>query len=236
MDPQQVLQVGRRVFLEWLTGDGLERFAFYITDVKLDRLALTALTKRDETLPLSPGEIVKGYVPTPTRTYQFDAQILHHSTYPSLPLVLSMPEVLIPVQRRNFVRVQRLYQAEIAPIDAQGQVGEFLPVIGVDIAGGGVGLRIFQRRLPNSFPLQEGQIFRIRLSLPPISPGFPEGLTLEVTAKLVILIPEQNQSPYKSWGIGFSFLDIEPKQRERIVAWCFAFQRQLLRKGLWLWG
>lgn len=232
MDTRQLFQIGRRVFLERLRGDQLERFAFYIADVKIDRLSLTALTRSDAILSLSPGETVKGYIPAPMRIYQFDAKVLEHSPHPSMPLVLSMPEVLIPVQRRHFVRVNGLYEAEIAPIDAKGQVGSFLPVIGVDIGGEGAGLRVFQRRLPPSFPLQIGQIFFVRLSLPSISPDFPEGLTLETKGTLVTLVPEQDELHSDRFRVGLAFLGMDSKTRERIVAWCFAFQRRLLRQGL----
>lgn len=223
MDPKQVLRRGQTIVLtapphRW-------RFGCWVDALAPDRITLVAVS--GDALPdgLAPGLLVVGYVPTPVRVYQFESIVLQAQAQPHPTVVVAMPDALTPVQRRRYFRVEALFPVALAPKDDPDAAP--LAVTGVDISAGGVGVLAERAKEVPAWALQVGNAVRVTVTLKPIEGEVPHPVEVNAVGEIVWVTRTEH-----GWRMGIAFVDIDPKARERIVAWCFAFQRHLLRLGL----
>ncbi len=227
---QMLLRRGQRVVLEVVNEDQVRRNTFVVEEVQPTQIQLTPLTEGD-VLPLyAPGVPVRGYFPTPVRAYQFESVVRSCQFAPNPSLVLDPPQNLRPVQRRRFFRVRVLHRAQLQPLPV-GHEEKTMPLIeafATNINAGGIGVWVELRRLPTALTWRLHQRFRLSIFLPPVEREFPEGLKVETIGELIWM----SQSD-RYLRLGIAFTDIDRRTQERIIAWCFAYQRRLLQRGLW---
>lgn len=226
---QNLLRRGQRVILETVQDEQVWRHTFVVDIVLPQQLFLTPLTEGDIVPFYEPEKRVRGYIPTPIRAYQFESKIVQSRRFPSPYVVIEFPEQIVPIQRRHFFRVRALISVQLLPLSKNGEpcLGQPIEVYGTDINGGGVGVRVDLRKLPQGIQFQQHQQARLKVSLPPVERAFPNGLSFEVVGEIVWL-----RENGKMVHLGIAFTSIDRKVQEQVVSWCFSYQRRLIRLGL----
>lgn len=226
---QNLLQRGQRIVLETVRDGQIWRHTFVIDIVLPQRLLLTPLTEGDIVPLYEPESPVRGYIPTPVRAYQFESKIVQSWRLPSPFIAIEFPEQVVPIQRRHFFRVRTLLSVQLLPLSRNGEpcLEQPIEVYGTDINGGGVGVRVDLRKLPQGIHFQQHQRARLKVSLPPVEKAFPNGLSFEAVGEIVWV--RQNG---KMVHLGIAFTSIDRKVQEQVISWCFAYQRRLIRLGL----
>lgn len=218
-----LLRRGTAVTLETINGDRVIRQAFVIEAVTNDRLELCAQGWRLSGPLPSPGSRVRGFIVTPIRAYQFESTVLANSEKIVPTVILALPKALVPVQRRQSFRLQVLHTVLLNDPDGRWQK----KATGLDISARGVRLHLKRRAGEIDLPFSLHSPLHLQITLPPVKPKVPRGLQVNASGEAVWARKDQ-----WGWWIGVAFTDIERKARERLIAWCFAFQRFLLKLGL----
>ncbi|GBC99012.1 Flagellar brake protein YcgR [bacterium HR17] len=223
MDPRALLRRGQTVVLE--APLHRQKLVCVVDGAAVDRLFLVSLVGSEGPSVFEPGQIVVGYAQTPIRVYQFESVVLQSQSQPTPTVVIAMPDTLTPVQRRRFFRVEVLFVAQLMSKDDPRAPA--VSATGVDISAGGLGVSVDRADLYPEFPQEIGKPVRVVCALPPVEGELPEPTKVEAIGEIVWV------TRHERWlRMGIAFIDIDPKVREHIVAWCFAFQRRLLRMGL----
>jgi c-di-GMP-binding flagellar brake protein YcgR len=139
-------------------------------------------------------------------------------------LLISDPEFIRREQRREFVRVPVMLDAQITcdPIVPDTSTDEWVTVVVSDISGGGVGLFIWNKDVP--VWLSAGR--RIWIALP----IGPDGGTVRVMGQIVRL-EKPEEGPDDGLSVGIRFMEISERERTGIIRFVFDRQRELIRKS-----
>lgn len=139
-------------------------------------------------------------------------------------LLISNPEFIRREQRRDFVRVPVMLDAQIArnPAMRDASTDEWVTVAASDISGGGVGLFIWNKDVP--VWLSAGQ--RIRIALP----IGPDGSTVRLMGQ-VVRLEKPEEGPSDRLSVGIRFMQISERERRVIIRFVFDRQRELIRKA-----
>lgn len=176
---------------------------------------------------LTPGEIVKGFVPGDP-PYQFQSIVIRARKIPTPMVLISAPKQISVVERRRYFRLKVLFDAKVSfVLDEQGNTSELLPATGIDISSMGVGLHLKlsqHSRIPRPVIHQRVKVLG---TLPPVQPEFSTGLSFEAEGEIRNITEIET-----GWRLGIMFTSVERRTQDLIVAWCFAFQRRLKREGL----
>jgi c-di-GMP-binding flagellar brake protein YcgR len=219
----ELLRRGTLVTLETVSGDRWLRQTFVVEKVSADRLELCAFGLRLVGSLPAPGSRVLCFIATPVRVYQFESTVLASAEKPEPTVALELPKVIVPFQRRQFFRLQVLHTVTLADPEGQWQI----EATGVDVGAGGVGVRIRMRGKEPPPPLPTHSRLNLTIHLPPAEEEFPQGLQVTAVGEVV-----WRRRDEQGWRVGIAFVDIDRKVQERLIAWCCAFQRRLLRLGL----
>lgn len=138
-------------------------------------------------------------------------------------LLISDPEFIRREQRREFVRVPVMLDAQIAcnPATADTSADEWVTVVASDISGGGAGLFIWNKDVP--VWLAAGR--RIQVAMP----IGPDGSTVKVMGQ-VMRLEKPEAGPTDGVNVGVRFMDISESERRVIIRFVFDRQRELIRK------
>jgi len=139
-------------------------------------------------------------------------------------LLISDPEFIRREQRREFVRVPVVLDAQIAcnPVMRGESTDEWATVTAIDISGGGVGLFVWNKDVP--VWLSAGQ--RIWIALP----IGPDGSTVKVMGQ-VVRLEKPEEGPSDGVNVGVRFMEISEGERRVIIRFVFDRQRELIRKS-----
>ncbi len=225
---QNLLRRGQQVVLEIAEEDQLRRNSFVVERVSREQVLLVPLTEGDIIRFYQPNRVVKGYIPTPLRAYQFESTVVAIQESPEPLLVLSLPAQVQPVQRRRFFRVRVFLTVQLQSLQ-EGQEtgeGEVYEVFGTDVNAGGIGVRVELRRVPSATGWRVHQQFLLKFHLPTVEREFPQGLPVETVGEIVWIAPAD-----RCLRLGIAFTKIDRNLQERIVSWCFAYQRRLVQMG-----
>ncbi len=236
---QNLLRRGQQVVLELVTEERVHRNTFVVYRAQPEQTELVPLTEGDIVRYYTPNSSVQGYIIAAGRAYQFESKVLATFVAPEPSLVIATPQQLDPVQRRRFFRVRVFCPVILQPLpenrwdegrgtkDGEGGEGEVFEVFGTDVNAGGIGVRVDVRKVPSASQWRVHQRFQLRFTLPAVSPKFPNGLFVEMVGEVVWLALSEG-----CLRAGIAFTNIDRTLQERIVAWCFAFQRRLMQLGL----
>ena len=139
-------------------------------------------------------------------------------------LLISDPEFIRREQRREFVRVPVVLDAQIAcnPAMRDASTDEWVTVVASDISGGGVGLFIWNKDVP--VWLSAGR--RIWIALPIGS----DGSTVRVMGQ-VVRLEKPEEGPSDGLSVGIRFVEVSERERRVIIRFVFDRQRELIRKS-----
>ncbi len=226
---QNLLRRGQRVILETIRDGQLWRHTFVVDLILPQQILLTPLTEGDIVSIYEPERLIRGYIPTPIRAYQFESKVVQTRRSPSPYIAIEFPERIVPVQRRHFFRIRTLLSVQLLPLSSNGEpcLEHPIEVYGTDINGGGAGVRIDLRKLPQGFQFQQHQQVRLNISLPAAGKTFPNGLTFEAVGEIVWA--KRNG---RTMHLGIAFTSIDRKVQQQVISWCFACQRRLIQLGL----
>ncbi len=225
---QNLFQRGQQVVLELVTEEQVHRNTFEVYRTQPDQTELVPLTEGDIVRLYALNSLVRGYIITGKRVYQFESKVLATFVTPEPSLIVATPKQLTPVQRRRFFRVRVLCPVALQPLsERHEEEGETFEVFGTDVNAGGIGVRVDVRRAPSASQWRVHQRFHLRFTLPAMPTKFPDGLPVETVGEIVWI-----SSGEGCLRIGIAFTSIDRILQERIVAWCFAFQRRLMQLGL----
>ncbi|MEW8977254.1 MAG: PilZ domain-containing protein [Symbiobacterium sp.] len=197
------------------------RYPTYLEAVDEQTLRVAHPMYRSALLPVMPGdEVVVEYLEGGERV-GFEATVLERSSGDMPTLVLTRPEpgAIRRLQLRNFVRLDVSLPVDYAPSgtrrpasEGEGEA-ELKSGRVVNLSGGGAQLLVEEE-----FPV--GARLDLVLHLP--------DRVIPAEAEVVRHITEPHAPP----RLGVRFTAIEERDRERIVRYIFAEQRQRRRKGL----
>jgi c-di-GMP-binding flagellar brake protein YcgR len=156
--------------------------------------------------------------------YYFGATVIGERHDRVRLLLISDPEFVRREQRREFVRVPVMLDAQIAcdPATRDAPIDEWVTVTASDISGGGVGLFIWNKDVP--VWLSAGR--RIWIALP----IGPDGSTVKVMGQ-VVRLGKQKEGPSDGLSVGIRFTEVSERERRVIIRFVFDRQRELIRKS-----
>ncbi len=188
----------------------------YIADIQKDRLLLAAPMLRSRVIMPAPGTWVTVWATGKTAVFVFESRVLENIGGDQPFLVLEAPQHIVRKQRRAFVRVEYVAPVMVRRLLDNGQADDQVLARGYsrDISGGGV--RIVLGRSGE----HEG-IILVEIE------GLPLG-GLEARVIRSESCPEAN-GKYE-WGLEFEGLT--EAERDQIIKFTFARQREMRKKGL----
>ncbi|HON42662.1 MAG TPA: PilZ domain-containing protein [Bacillota bacterium] len=139
-------------------------------------------------------------------------------------LLISDPEFIRREQRREFVRVPVMFDAQIAcnPATQDASADEWVTVVASDISGGGIGLFIWNKDVPAWLLARR----RIRVAMP----IGQDGSTVKVMGQ-VVRLEKPDEGPTDGVNVGVKFIEISESERRVIIRFVFDRQRELIRKS-----
>ncbi len=226
---QKLLRRGQRIVLETVQNEQVQRHTFVVDLVLPQQIFLTPLTEGDIVSLYEPERLVRGYIPTPIRAYQFESKVIQSRRQPSPYIAIEFPERIVPIQRRHFFRIRTLLSVCLLPLSSNGEpcLEQPIHVHGTDINGGGVGVRLDLKKLPQGFQPQQHQQVQLSISLPSVGKAFSNGLTFEAIGEIA-----WTKRNGQTMHLGIAFTSIDRRVQQQVISWCFACQRRLIQLGL----
>lgn len=189
-----------------------KRYSTRIEGLTDEAVHLAAPTERQVPVHLEPGTEVKiSYLSQePMRGCRWTAKVRVRGTIQGhIPiLVVSRPDQWIRTQDRRFVRVPCTLDVH-AVYDDSACSG-----LTQDISGGGMRILVPTK-------LKPGKKILLQFTLPPED-------SMELAAQVVRRMPKQGDL----FPTAVEFVDLEERERDKIIKFVFAEQRNLRRKGL----
>ncbi len=212
------LKVGQSVQVEVNQGEYAGRYTSRIEDVSRRSFALAMPTKKGELIPLpmathvtvsyTVGDSVKGGV------IQFEARVLGFAEDPVPCLILSLPNNVERIQKRQDVRLECLMGLKYRIRGITGPLSDWRKAYCSNLSGGGL-------TLVDHEDLSNGLRIDIELPLPRI--------TIRVVGEIVRKIDYNKDSSTFNYGVQFTVID--EFTRDSIIKYIFERQRELRRKG-----
>ncbi|QAS50761.1 pilus assembly protein PilZ [Halobacillus litoralis] len=166
---------------------------------------------------LDGSQFQASFVGEDSSVYWFKTEVVTRKKLNIPVIVLTFPgmEELTRIQRRKYVRVD-------ASIDVAVQTGEALfSTLTQDVSGGGV--MLIQRKTQK---LAEGHKLNLTLVLPMNSGDYHY---IEATGTVIRVIAAEGNQPDR---VSVEFVDIQEKDRQLIIRYCFDQQMQKRMKAL----
>lgn len=191
-----------------------------IEDLTEDYIKIAMPIAQGQLVPISAGTKVDVLVLDYSRAYGFSSTVIQRQTFPLPMIKIQFPEKVKKVQRRNFVRVQATLSVQYYFNEYHKKEEEELPVYcgrTLDLSGGGICL--FTEHL-----VKYGQKIYLTIQLPN---------SIEVKTIGKVVRTEQLGSGFeKKYKLGIQFIEINERDRDKIISYIFEIQRQLIKKGL----
>jgi c-di-GMP-binding flagellar brake protein YcgR len=213
------LPIGQMItFVAEKDSDELE-YVSRIEDV-LDTTVLVSMPMRQRSFIAPPKDTnVSAFFNLDGARYSFRAVVRGQMEEPLPMLFLADVCDVRKQERRAFVRVSVIIEPELLVYE-EDDLAQRRPkdAFIVDIGGGGLGLVSRQ-------PMKPGGFVEVRMDLPR---GFGP---LAAKARVAWTAPLTREGLPK-WKVGLCFVDLGPKDRDRITAFVLQHQQELRRRGL----
>jgi len=196
-----------------------------IQDITEDGILITIPMKEGKYLPLNKSERVSIIYYEEKEVYQFEVDVLGRTIDVIPVILLSKPQNVRLIQRRNYVRVLILKVIKCLNIDRELLAKDVSRIVGttsshkfkeatlLDLSGGGMRIKTELK-----LQLNDGLI----ISLPLIEE--------EITIKAKVVRCDEQQDNLRAYGL--KFLDLEEKDRDKIIKYIFHIMREQRKKGL----
>jgi c-di-GMP-binding flagellar brake protein YcgR len=214
MDIKKIVP-GLVVELVVLEGEYEGKYRTRIEEVGDRVLSIGAPIAHGEVVPLRKGTKVKIIFWDEVSAYSFVATIMQRIAVPIHMFVLELPDSILKVQRRNFVRVPALYPITFQTVTKEG-LSESKKGTMQDISGGGV-------RFLTEEPVENRSLLYAQLEL-------PNG-DLQTPVRVCRSDKVEDSKPQR-YCISVEFHEIPERDRDRVIRIVFDIQRALRKKGL----
>jgi len=196
-----------------------------IQDITEDGILITIPMKEGKYLPLNKSESVSIIYYEEKEVYQFEADVLGRTIDVIPVIILSNPKNIRIIQRRNYVRVtilkvikclnidRELATKDVSRIEGVTSAHKFKEATLLDLSGGGM-------RIKTELKLHLNDVLIIRLPL----------IDEEIMIKTRVVRCEEKQDNLRAYGL--RFLDLEEKNRDKIIKYIFHIMREQRKKGL----
>jgi c-di-GMP-binding flagellar brake protein YcgR len=207
------VQVNQRIEIDVSLPGFAGTYSSRIEEVTDTALIATLPSQGKAFLPLLAGDQILINYWGEDSLYFFETRVLERRLQPLPVLILEKPQKINRSQRREFVRFGARLPFRYSLFDGL----ETLDANTADISGGGISFT-------TPVPPREGSQMRLELELPGEKPVKAVGS--------VVRVADRSGPIKKRYKVGVTFLVIEEKDRDRIIKYIFARQRELRRKGL----
>ena len=210
---------GQRIELTVLVSGVSTQFSSVIDDRGGDMLMVAMPSSPKANDLLKPDMTVNATVYSEKWLYKFSTLIKERKVVRGVMLVLNRPGKIDKVPPRSFYRLSvtlpvqyRLMRDEVTPIS------EFKPAIAQDLSGGGILMEM-------KTPLSKDTLIEVNIPLP------AEKEPVSAIARVGFIKSEKKGRDEIS-NVGAEFIVIEEKDRDKIIKFILARQRDLKKKGL----
>lgn len=208
---------GQAITLEALESSVSDRvYRSRIEEMAGDTAYVLAPVERSQEIALPLESRLRVGVRVGAMFYGFESSVVEHVFHPQLRLGISVPDVMTRRDQRAFYRLPMVTQPKSAYLlDEREAVEREVRATLVNLSGGGVELVVPE-------VTGRSRLLSLRLAL--------GDSTLETLAQTVAVdAPGEGRFNYR---LHCEFVDLERRQRERIVRFVFREQIDLLRRGM----
>ena len=170
---------------------------------------------KSDIVPLRVGTKLKLIFWDELSAYSFSTKIKQRIALPIHLFVLKMPDSILKVQRRNFVRVTVIKPITFQKVTGEGLSDSFIGTM-LDLSGGG--LRFLTEEL-----VEDKSILNVQLELPKGDMQIPI---------LVCRVDKIEDSKPQRYCVSTEFHEIPERGRDQIIRHIFEIQRAMRKKGL----
>lgn len=178
-------------------------------------LSIGAPFEHGEVVPLREGTRVKIIFWDEVSAYSFTAKIMQRIAVPIHLFVLELPDSIVKVQRRNFVRVPVLFPMSFQTV-LQDCLSDIVKGTMLDMSGGGI-------RFMTEEAVENRAILYTQLPLPTGD--------LQVPVRVCRVEKVEDSKPQR-YCVSAEFNEILERDRDRVIRFVFDTQRTLRKKGL----
>ena len=207
------LIMGLAVELDVSEGEYKGKYRTRIEEVGESILVVGAPFKQHEVVPLREGTKVTLTFWDEAAAYSFEGNIMQRIAVPIPMLVLALPNSVVKVQRRNYVRVPALFALSYRSVTKDGLSGPQNSTL-LELSGGG--MRFLTRNR-----LERNALLYVQLNL-------PKG-DLQIPVRVCRAVKIEDSQRYT---VSVEFHDISERERDQIIHCVFDIQRTMRKKGL----
>ncbi len=209
-DPSDILKINQNIKIEVKEGPYQGGYTSKIADIFSDSIGIVTPYMQEEIVSLRIGLEIEVFLTGDRAAYRFDSRIVDRKRDEVPLLIISLPENIIRIQRRDYFRIDVNKGIKYRRVDEDE---EYRETTTADISGGGVKMAVNEK-------LENDTIVEVKLDIP----GLKE---IPLQARVV----NQYNLP-GGRAVGIEFTDINIKQQDIIIGWMFDYQRNLRNKGL----
>lgn len=209
------LEINQKLEIEVLSGTYQGNYLTKVADFIEAGVIVTGLYREGAPLPIRLEQPINVYYTTDRAAYKFKSKILKRTNKPIPLLLIERSDSVNRIQRRDFFRLDVTGKVDIYKMISNKSYPKKVAAARLlDISGGGIQMQLQKK-------LEKGE--EILLSLKNIL------RPKEFIKSKIVRVKKENNEVY---NYGVKFKEIEKEQREEIIKWIFAYQRQSRKKGL----
>ncbi|HZK85073.1 MAG TPA: flagellar brake domain-containing protein [Desulfosporosinus sp.] len=213
MSYKKKLSIGLAVELVVREGEYKGIYRTRIEEVGERILIVGAPFDHGELVPLREGSKVKLTFWDEVAAYSFEGRILRRIADPIPMFVLQLPDSVVKVQRRNYVRVPACYSLAFQSVTREG-LSDLHNGTLLDLSGGGM-------RFVTKTRVENNSLLYAILTL-------PKG---ELRTPVRVCRADKTEES-RHYTVSVEFHDITERERDQIIRCVFDFQRAMRKKGL----
>ncbi|MFW5999090.1 MAG: flagellar brake protein [Halanaerobiaceae bacterium] len=209
-------EVNDKIELNIAEGPYRGNFPSKIQGIDSETLEIIPPYEKGELLPVRKDTKVKVLFTRDDAAYKFFSRVEDRIIRQIPLLVITYPEDIVRIQRRDFFRLEVKKQVKYRLLDSSGEgKGDYNKTVTSDISAGGLKMVIEQ-------DLPQGSELELYLNIKPVK---------EIPLKGKV-VQKYTMSDGKTKAAGIEFMNISSGLRDKIISWMFDYQRKLRQKGL----
>lgn len=209
------LKINQKLEIEVLSGTYQGNYLSKVADFVEQGVIITGLYREGAPLPIRLNQPVNVYYTTDRAAYKFKSKILKRTNKPIPLLLIERADSVTRIQRRDYFRLDVSGTVDVYKmLDDKNYPKKISEARMLDISGGGI-----QMQLKKKFKKGAEILIALKNILAP----------KEFIKSKIVRVQKENDELY---NYGVQFTQIEEEQREEIIQWIFAYQRQNRKKGL----
>ncbi len=216
-NPDKHLSINQNIELVVKEGQFQGSYNSKVADIVDDEIFIMSIYKREELIPLRVGIKVDVLYEGDSAFYSLSSEITGRKKEPLPMLSIKLTDNIERIQRRSFFRVQINKNIQYISLKEQRKKEtqpRFKETTAIDLSGGGL-LMV----LKDELKVNDRLLFKLDI----------EDFDKLVEGKIVRI--KYNKDGYSKTA-GIEFVDIDRKDRDKIISYLFNYQRKLRRRGM----